>query len=73
MDAAFGGMMMPSHHLQGRGATGPQSERDQFQQMLKNLIDSKESKKISQIPPSVFDSSAFRPIAPAVEKSKDKQ
>lgn len=69
MDAAMGGMV--SAHYGGRGAGGP-SERDQFQQMLKSLIDSKEAKKVTQIPPSAFDSTLFRPAAPPVEKSKDK-
>ena len=63
------GMGAGDHH--GRGAGGPGGERDQFQNMLKNLIDIKESKRMNQIPPSVFDTSSFKPIAPVVEKVKD--
>ena len=54
------------HH--GRAVGG---ERDQFQSMMKNLIDVKEQKRMTQIPPSVFDSSSFKPVAPVVEKQKD--
>ena len=73
---AHPGMMMGGGGMmrRGGGGGGEGGERDQFQQILKGLIDIKEQKKVSMISPSVFEPTMFRPQAP-VEKgpSNNKQ